>query len=43
MDIPARFVLKTSFPSAELTSMDSTVEELELSGAIILLIEAEED
>uniref|UniRef100_A0A7S0ZX47 UBX domain-containing protein n=1 Tax=Noctiluca scintillans TaxID=2966 RepID=A0A7S0ZX47_NOCSC len=43
LDIPARFVLKTSFPSTELTSMDSTVAELELAGTIILLIEAEED
>jgi len=43
IEVPPRFVLKTSFPSRELTQMDSTVEELNLAGTIILLVEVEDD
>lgn len=43
LEIPARFTLKTSFPSAELLEMDRTVEELKLAGSNILLAEIEDD
>eukprot|EP00931_Biecheleriopsis_adriatica_P053230 TRINITY_DN3112_c0_g2_i1.p1 TRINITY_DN3112_c0_g2~~TRINITY_DN3112_c0_g2_i1.p1 ORF type:complete len:471 (+),score=103.74 TRINITY_DN3112_c0_g2_i1:106-1518(+) len=43
IEIPQRFVLKTSFPVQELTEMDRTVDELKLSGSNILLAEIEDD
>jgi len=41
--VPERFMLKTSFPSRELTEMDRTILELELAGAMVLLAEIEDD
>jgi len=43
LEIPARFTLKTSFPSAELLEMERTVEELKLAGSNILLAQIEDD
>jgi len=43
LEIPARFVLKTSFPSRELNEMEKTIEELQLSGTNLLLAEIEDD
>ena len=43
IDIPERFVLKTSFPVHELIEMERTVEELKLSGTNILLAAIEDD
>mmetsp|Transcript_71647 Transcript_71647/g.126493 ORF Transcript_71647/g.126493 Transcript_71647/m.126493 type:complete len:458 (-) Transcript_71647:196-1569(-) len=43
LDIPQQFVLKTSFPTAELKEMDRTVEELKLAGSNILLAAIEDD
>eukprot|EP00747_Dinoflagellata_sp_TGD_P165079 gnl/TRDRNA2_/TRDRNA2_185899_c0_seq1.p1 gnl/TRDRNA2_/TRDRNA2_185899_c0~~gnl/TRDRNA2_/TRDRNA2_185899_c0_seq1.p1 ORF type:complete len:500 (-),score=118.63 gnl/TRDRNA2_/TRDRNA2_185899_c0_seq1:150-1541(-) len=43
IEIPQRFTLKTSFPSTELTAMESTVEELKLAGTMILLSPIEDD
>jgi len=43
IEIPQRFVLKTSFPVQELSEMDRTVDELKLAGSNILLAEVEDD
>lgn len=43
MEVPPRFVLKTSFPTAELTDMDRTVEELKLAGSNLMLSELDGD
>lgn len=43
LEIPARFILKTSFPSRELTEMERTIKDLELAGTNILLAEVEDD
>lgn len=43
LEIPKVFVLKTSFPSRELTDKDSTIQDLQLAGSNILLAEVEED
>jgi len=43
LEIPRRFVLKTSFPSRDLVAMESTIKELELSGTNLVLAEIEED
>jgi len=43
MEIPERFVLKTSFPVQELTQMNSTVDDLKLGGTNILLAAIEDD
>jgi FAS-associated factor 2 len=41
--IPPHFMLRTSFPSRDLTDMESTIHELQLSGAAVLLAEIEDD
>jgi len=41
IEIPPRFVLKQAFPSKDLTEMERSVQELQLSGASILLMEIE--
>lgn len=43
IEIPERFVLKTSFPARDLDEMDRTVDELKLSGTNILLAAIEDD
>eukprot|EP00913_Durusdinium_trenchii_P020971 g19706.t1 len=43
LEIPERFVLKTSFPVQELNEMTRTVDELKLSGTNILLAAIEDD
>eukprot|EP00930_Biecheleria_cincta_P093743 TRINITY_DN8427_c0_g1_i2.p1 TRINITY_DN8427_c0_g1~~TRINITY_DN8427_c0_g1_i2.p1 ORF type:complete len:468 (-),score=113.46 TRINITY_DN8427_c0_g1_i2:171-1574(-) len=43
IEVPARFVLKTSFPTAELKDMERTVEELKLAGSNIMLAEIEDE
>jgi len=43
IEVPARFVLKTSFPTAELRDMNRTVEELKLAGSNIMLSELDGD
>jgi len=43
LEIPAKFTLKTSFPSRDLTEMERTIEELQLSGSNILLAAIEDD
>jgi len=43
LDVPARFMLKTSFPSKNLTEMQSNIQELQLSGALVLLAGIEDD
>lgn len=43
IEIPERFVLKTSFPARYLDEMDRTVDELKLSGTNILLAAIEDD
>mmetsp|Transcript_74541 Transcript_74541/g.189128 ORF Transcript_74541/g.189128 Transcript_74541/m.189128 type:complete len:433 (-) Transcript_74541:73-1371(-) len=43
LEVPDRFVLKTNFPSCDLTERERTVEELQLAGSNILLAEIEED
>lgn len=41
--VPERFMLKTSFPSRNLTEMDRSIQELQLSGTMVLLAEIEDD
>mmetsp|Transcript_120860 Transcript_120860/g.301591 ORF Transcript_120860/g.301591 Transcript_120860/m.301591 type:complete len:96 (+) Transcript_120860:1-288(+) len=43
LEIPARFVLKTSFPSRDLVEKDQTIETLQLAGTNVLLAEIEDD
>lgn len=43
VDVPLRFVLKTTFPARELTEMEATVQDLQLSGTNILLAQIEDD
>lgn len=43
IEVPQRFALRTAFPSKELTEMQRTVQELQLSGTNILLTEIEDD
>eukprot|EP00928_Gymnodinium_smaydae_P023181 TRINITY_DN19227_c0_g1_i2.p1 TRINITY_DN19227_c0_g1~~TRINITY_DN19227_c0_g1_i2.p1 ORF type:complete len:499 (-),score=148.16 TRINITY_DN19227_c0_g1_i2:112-1524(-) len=43
LEVPARFSLKTSFPSKELTEMEKTVQELQLAGSNVLLAQIEDD
>eukprot|EP00929_Paragymnodinium_shiwhaense_P008347 TRINITY_DN112299_c0_g1_i1.p1 TRINITY_DN112299_c0_g1~~TRINITY_DN112299_c0_g1_i1.p1 ORF type:complete len:463 (-),score=128.57 TRINITY_DN112299_c0_g1_i1:252-1640(-) len=43
IDVPLRFELKQSFPSQELKEMDKTVQELQLAGSNILLVQIEDD
>eukprot|EP00812_Abedinium_dasypus_P011275 NODE_4843_length_635_cov_254.108621.p2 GENE.NODE_4843_length_635_cov_254.108621~~NODE_4843_length_635_cov_254.108621.p2 ORF type:complete len:153 (+),score=53.43 NODE_4843_length_635_cov_254.108621:3-461(+) len=43
VEIPARFALKTSFPSRELTQMEQTIAELQLAGSNIMLTALDED
>lgn len=43
LEVPARFMLKTSFPSTNLTEMDKTVQELQLAGSNILLAQIEDE
>jgi len=43
LEIPERFVLKTSFPSQELVERTRSIEELRLAGTNILLAEIEDD
>jgi len=43
LEVPDHFMLKTSFPSKELTEMSSTIEELQLAGTNILLAAIEDD
>mmetsp|Transcript_19068 Transcript_19068/g.44840 ORF Transcript_19068/g.44840 Transcript_19068/m.44840 type:complete len:466 (-) Transcript_19068:283-1680(-) len=43
LEVPARFMLKMSFPSKDLTEMDSTIEALQLAGTNILLAAIDDD
>jgi len=43
LEIPARFLLKTSFPSRDLVEKDQSIEALQLAGSNILLAEIEDD
>jgi len=43
LQVPDRFMLKTSFPSKDLVEMSATIEELQLSGTNILLTALEDD
>lgn len=43
LEIPSRFLLKTSFPSQVLEEMDRTIEDLKLAGSNMLLTEVEDD
>jgi len=41
--VPERFMLKTSFPSKNLSEMGASIQELQLSGAMVNLTEIEDD
>jgi len=43
LEVPDRFMLKTSFPSKDLTEMDRTIEELQLANTVLLVTPVEED
>lgn len=43
LEVPPRFLLKTSFPSRDLVERERTIEELQLSGTQLLLAEIEDD
>lgn len=43
LQVPDRFMLKTSFPSKDLSEMSATIEDLQLSGTNILLTALEDD
>lgn len=43
LEIPKKFVLKTAFPCRDLSDMDATIQELELSGTNLVLAEIEDD
>lgn len=43
LEVPRRFVLKTSFPSVELTDTNCTIEELHLANTNIVLAELGDD
>lgn len=43
LEVPPRFMLKTSFPSKDLVEQERTIEELQLGGSQILLAEIEDE
>mmetsp|Transcript_83654 Transcript_83654/g.210858 ORF Transcript_83654/g.210858 Transcript_83654/m.210858 type:complete len:430 (+) Transcript_83654:95-1384(+) len=43
LEIPRRFMLKTSFPTRDLVEMESTIQDLQLAGTNLVLAEIEED
>lgn len=43
LEVPNRFILKTSFPTNDLTDMASTIEQLQLAGTNIVLAAIEDD
>lgn len=43
LEIPKRFMLKTSFPCRDLTEMESTIDDLKLAGSQLVLAEIEDE